>query len=107
METLKQTIEARQKEAQRQPDDTLVWLIAGGMLLRALLALQTIKGNRTQYVAYYTQGMSDRAHQARELLDDVERALEEEQLCVWFQPQYDAGGQLAGAEALVRWQHPE
>ena len=51
--------------------------------------------------------MSDRAHQARELLDDVERALEEEQLCVWFQPQYDAGGQLAGAEALVRWQHPE
>ena len=74
---------------------------------RALLALQTIKGNRTQYVAYYTQGMSDRAHQARELLDDVERALEEEQLCVWFQPQYDAGGQLVGAEALVRWQHPE
>ena len=41
METLKQTIEARQKEAQRQPDDTLVWLIAGGMLLRALLAVVT------------------------------------------------------------------
>lgn len=41
METLKQTIEARQKETQRQPDDTLVWLIAGGMLLRALLAVVT------------------------------------------------------------------
>ena len=41
METLKQAIEARQKEAQRQPDDTLVWLIAGGMLLRALLAVVT------------------------------------------------------------------
>ena len=32
METLKQAIEARQKEAQRQPDDTLVWLIAGGAI---------------------------------------------------------------------------
>ena len=41
METLKQAIEARQKEAQHQPDDTLVWLIAGGMLLRALLAVVT------------------------------------------------------------------
>ena len=41
METLKQAIEARQKEAQRQPDDTLVWLIAGGMLLRARLAVVT------------------------------------------------------------------
>ena len=70
---------------------------------KALLALQTIKKNRTQRVAYYTQGMFDRVQQAEELLSGVEHALDEGQFKVWFQPQYDgATGALSGAEALIR-----
>ena len=41
MEELKQAAQARQQEARRQPGDTLVWLLAGGMLLRAVLAVVT------------------------------------------------------------------
>ena len=75
---------------------------------KALLAMQSIKKNRTQRVAYYTQGMFDSVQQAEELLAGVEHALDEGQFKVWFQPQYDgATGALSGAEALIRWQHPE
>ena len=75
---------------------------------KAMLALQTIKGNRTQHVAQYTSGLFDRVQQAEELLSGVELALDEGQFKVWFQPQYDgATGALSGAEALIRWQHPE
>ena len=77
------------------------------MCFKALAALQTIKGDRTQMVAYYEAGLLDRMEQAQQLLADVERALQEEQFKVWFQPQYDSRtNRLAGAEALIRWQHP-
>ena len=74
---------------------------------RALLALQTIKGNRTQYVAYYTQGMSDRAHQARELLDDVERALEEDSFASGFSRSMTQAGSLRARRRSCAGRHPE
>lgn len=41
-------------------------------------------------------------------LDELIEALDKKQLVLHYQPQIDiATGQLKGAEALVRWQHPE
>jgi diguanylate cyclase (GGDEF)-like protein/PAS domain S-box-containing protein len=34
-------------------------------------------------------------------------AIEREQLQLYYQPQIDAAGRMVGAEALLRWQHPE
>jgi diguanylate cyclase (GGDEF)-like protein len=42
------------------------------------------------------------------LLSDLRRAIENEELRLVFQPKIDIRtGHVAGAEALVRWQHPE
>ena len=43
-----------------------------------------------------------------ELLTNAEKAFEEKQFCVYYQPQYNyMSGRIVGAEALVRWIHPE
>ena len=43
-----------------------------------------------------------------ELLANAEKAFEEKQFCVYYQPQYNyMSGRIVGAEALVRWIHPE
>ena len=77
------------------------------MSYKALLALQTIKGNLTTHIAYYQPGQMDRLQEAQKLLGSVDAALREEQFEVWFQPQYDYQTKAyTGAEALVRWRHP-
>lgn len=40
------------------------------------------------------------------LEQELRRAVAERQMVLHFQPQVDASGQVLGAEALVRWQHP-
>ena len=42
-----------------------------------------------------------------ELEDELRTALDEQQLLLHYQPQIGAGGQITGAEALVRWVHPQ
>lgn len=43
-----------------------------------------------------------------EILNCAEKAFDEEQFCVYYQPQFNhSNGRIVGAEALVRWIHPE
>lgn len=37
---------------------------------------------------------------------DLQKALQEQQFLLHYQPQVDQDGRVTGAEALVRWQHP-
>ena len=77
------------------------------MSYKALLALQSIKGSFSKKIAYYEKGMMAVEKGQQELLADIQRAIEEEQFEVWFQPQTDYAGQrIIGAEALIRWNHP-
>lgn len=78
------------------------------MSYKALLALQSIKGDFSTRIAYYKPSMLTSTQARVELLGDAEKAISEEQFKVWFQPQVDyAEGVLTGAEALIRWDHPE
>jgi diguanylate cyclase (GGDEF)-like protein len=61
---------------------------------------------------FYTAGMNAEALTRLSLESDLRRALEREEFVVYYQPQYRlsaAGGamRISGAEALVRWLHPE
>lgn len=49
-----------------------------------------------------------RAGQRRQALDEIAAALAADQLVLHYQPQIDARhGRVVGAEALLRWQHPQ
>ncbi len=57
---------------------------------------------------FYTPRLNARAHEMLLLERDLRLALDEEQLCLFYQPQVDLKtGQLIGVEALVRWHHPQ
>ncbi|MDD6037637.1 MAG: EAL domain-containing protein [bacterium] len=75
---------------------------------RALLAVHQLKGHYEQVVAYYDDSLREQLLMEQYITDDMENALAQKQFEVYFQPKYDIySEQLSGAEALIRWQHPE
>jgi len=75
---------------------------------RAMLALKTLKDNYTSHIAYYDESMRTSLLEEQQLINDMENALAQGQFQVYIQPQYNyATHRLSGAEALVRWIHPE
>ena len=57
---------------------------------------------------FFSSEMEQRLRHRKRLERDLQDALDGNQLSVHFQPQYSLrSGRLLGAEALVRWQHPE
>lgn len=73
---------------------------AGAALYRA----KRCGGNNYQF---YTPDMNSRALKRLELETSLRRAIGNDELILFYQPQIEYGSDLVvGAEALVRWQHP-
>jgi EAL domain-containing protein (putative c-di-GMP-specific phosphodiesterase class I) len=63
---------------------------------------------RHETAAVYRLGQDDRSLQQIRIVGDFPRAVQNNELRLYFQPKLDlASGDIYGAEALVRWQHPE
>lgn len=78
------------------------------MIDRAVLAQEVIKGSYTTKYNYFTNQLRDEMLTKQEIVGMMTTALEEEHFVVYYQPQYEhSTGRLVGAEALVRWNHPE
>ena len=75
---------------------------------RAILAAGSIKGQYGKYLAQYDEELRRKLLRERLITDGMEAALEEGQFEVYLQPKYASGDEsMAGAEALVRWRHPQ
>lgn len=74
---------------------------------RARMAITTIKGEYNTRVAYYDDSIRNDILHEQELISGLQDAIREGQLQMFLQPQTAADGSLLGAEALVRWVHPE
>lgn len=73
-------------------------------------AADSIRNDFTVSVAMYDDNLHKKEVFAERLLDDFHDALAQKQFVVHFQPKFDIRPEtpiLCGAEALVRWQHPE
>ncbi len=74
----------------------------------ALIAVKTIKGQYQERYAWYDPGMRDQIVEENMLASEMDSALAAGQFHVWYQPQVNyKTGKISGAEALVRWIHPE
>ena len=74
----------------------------------ALLAVESIKYHYNQYIAAYDETVRRTRLREQAITDSMSAALAERQLAVYFQPKHDLRkNRTGGAEALVRWVHPE
>jgi diguanylate cyclase (GGDEF)-like protein len=81
---------------------------ADALLASAGTAMSSAKNSGRSRHAVYSAGMNE--HAARRLRNEAElrQAIEREQFELYYQPKVDlASGNLAGFEALLRWNHPE
>ncbi|MCP0913659.1 EAL domain-containing protein [Legionella sp. 27cVA30] len=64
------------------------------------------KMGKNNYVFFSAQ-LETSIRERNQLMQEMHTALEEEQFIVYFQPKVNSKkGELVGAEALIRWQHP-
>jgi diguanylate cyclase (GGDEF)-like protein len=72
------------------------------------IALHASKLGGTSRITVFDPAMHEQAKEALELRMDLATALERRQLRVLYQPIVDLStGRIKGAEALLRWYHPE
>jgi len=78
------------------------------MIDNANAAAKQIKGNFVNTVARYDDALTKKREQEQEVVNEMKHALEAEEFVVFLQPKYDSEvGLPCGAEALIRWKHPE
>ncbi|MDF0734151.1 EAL domain-containing protein [Pseudomonas entomophila] len=87
------------------PNDALG---AEQLLRNADAALFKAKGNGRACYALYTEELTAHAQHRVETAGELRRALEQDELRVFYQPVHDLfTARRVGVEALVRWQHPQ
>lgn len=75
---------------------------------RAFMAADAAKDQYNTVYVRYDDKMRKTMMEEQELTGALEQALAQKQFITYFQPKYRlSDGKLSGAEALVRWNHPE
>lgn len=70
--------------------------------------MDTINGIYDQHIAIYDDALRNQLLREQTITDIMENAFSEKQFAVYFQAKYNLhDGGMMGAEALVRWIHPD
>jgi diguanylate cyclase (GGDEF)-like protein/PAS domain S-box-containing protein len=77
------------------------------VLRRVNTALHHAKSRGKDQTAFYEGALDEAAHYRFEIERDLRHALNTGELRVFLQRQVDSTGKTVGAEALIRWQHPQ
>ena len=78
------------------------------LLMNADAAMYHAKGMGKNGYSFFDVSMNTNARKQLQLLQDLRNAVEQQQFCLHYQPKFDAlSGIPVGAEALLRWEHPQ
>jgi len=78
------------------------------LMRNADAAMYQAKSQGRNSAQFFTIEMDRRLRERMRIENDLRVAIEHKELRVYYQPRVDCrSGKLLGAEALVRWQHPE
>lgn len=78
------------------------------LLRKAETALGSAKQTRAGTYCLYSENLQSNTSINLSIEAEIRQALELNQFCLYYQPRVDViTGHLVGAEALIRWQHPQ
>jgi diguanylate cyclase (GGDEF)-like protein len=78
------------------------------LIVQADLALYRAKGDGRNCFRFHSEAFDREVHERVSISDDLRGAVDRGELCLYYQPQIElASGRIVGAEALLRWKHPE
>ena len=78
------------------------------LLVNADIALYEAKKRGRGRAVFFNDTLRAQVIHAKQMADEVLRALEHSEFVAYYQPQFDAHTlEIDGVEALVRWNHPE
>ncbi|WP_454744883.1 EAL domain-containing protein [Ciceribacter selenitireducens] len=78
------------------------------ILVNADIALYQAKEKGRNGYEFFTPDLQANIVSKKRMADEILTGLERDEFTVWYQPQFETSTmQLSGAEALVRWNHPD
>lgn len=77
------------------------------LMKRADIAMYQAKSAGRNTLRFFDDKMQSLVSSRVGLENDLREGIRQQQLVLYYQPQVDLHGRIVGAEALVRWQHPE
>ena len=78
------------------------------LLVNSDLALYRAKKNSPGRFEFFSEEIQEEIVNTKRIADDILRGIEGDEFFAMYQPQFDARThEIVGAEALVRWNHPE
>ncbi|MFA1028926.1 Diguanylate cye/phosphodiesterase domain protein [Pseudomonas syringae pv. helianthi] len=78
------------------------------LLINADAAMYHTKAAGKNGYSFFDASMNSNARNQLQMSQDLRKAIKRRQFCIYYQPKFDAlTGLPLGAEALLRWNHPE
>ncbi len=77
------------------------------LLKQAGTAMYRAKESGRNMLQFFQHSMQEAVMERMLIEKELRHALDENQLSLYYQPQVDYQGNLIGAEALIRWNHPQ
>lgn len=78
------------------------------ILVNADIALYQAKEKGRNCYEFFTPDLQANIVSKKRMADEILTGLERDEFTVWYQPQFETSSmELSGAEALVRWNHPD
>lgn len=73
----------------------------------ANMAIRTVKNDYDAIAVFYDDKLMNKMMNSKLMISEFDNALTNNQFVMYLQPQVNPDGSVVGAEALVRWLHPE